>query len=154
MVLGFWLTSKLVLQYTITGTQSNGIVLHSMEKWNQVHNIHTSRDRFDKTLFVFLKVLIFPTQLLTVYHAECCTDVDITTVFSQWYAYILFVAHPLLQGIAHYAIHCNSMGISIRSLAQPAVCLRSDINKCSAYHRKNTVYRLIVSAQVLRAKML
>ena len=28
-------------------------------------------------------------------------------LFSQWYAHILYVAHPPLQAISHYAIQCN-----------------------------------------------
>ena len=54
---------------------------------------------------------------------------------------ILFVAHPLLQGISYHVVPCihKSMGIYIRLLAHPPIYCRSNINKRRAYHRKNTV---------------
>ena len=59
--------------------------------------------------------------------------------YSLWYVHILFVAHPLHLGISHYAIQCNPMGIHIRLLVHPSICLRSNINKSWVYHRENTV---------------
>ena len=53
-----------------------------------------------------------------------------------------FVVHPLFQGISHYAIHCNSIGIHIRLLAHSPICLRSNIKKRWAYHHENTVTSL------------
>ena len=79
----------------------------------------------------------------TTFHACTCSVGcyrEGTTVFLQWYAHILFVAHPPLKAISHYTIQCNSVGIYFQLLlVQLPIFLSSNINKHWGYHCENTV---------------